>query len=120
MEVFGKWSNSRIDKVILARTIVVKFYPRIFLYKICIQEFYKREDLFRKFLATTFEISRLEEILLFLSFRDLFVKFYLCEKFTRQSLNPLASTTLFCFLIKQTETKITGSRCKSNGGGLYF
>lgn len=68
MEVFGKWSNSRIDKVILARTIVVKFYPRIFLYKICIQEFYKREDLFRKFLATMFEISRLEEILLFLPF----------------------------------------------------
>lgn len=99
----------------MARRIVVKFKKNIFQ-NLYTEEFQKNgEDLFGKFSATKYLDSRRGNPVI-PTFRDLFVKFYLCEKFSRKAkLEPPSHRPRF--LIKQTGSKITGSRCKSNGGG---
>lgn len=116
VEVFGKSFNSRIWKKLSRWHEELLLNLRRIFFKICIEKnFTNGEDLFGKFSATKYLDSRRGNPVI-PTFRDLFVKFYLCEKFSRKAkLEPPSHRPRF--LIKQTGSKITGSRCKSNGGG---
>lgn len=116
VEVFGKSFNSTIWKKLSRWHEELLLNLRRIFFKICIEKnFTNGEDLFGKFSATKYLDSRRGNPVI-PTFRDLFVKFYLCEKFSRKAkLEPPSHRPRF--LIKQTGSKITGSRCKSNGGG---
>lgn len=120
VEVFGKSFNSRIWKKLSRWHEELLLNLRRIFFKICIEKnFTNGEDLFGKFSATKYLDSRRGNPVI-PTFRDLFVKFYLCEKFSRKAkLEPPSHRPRF--LIKQRrEARSRGRDVNRTEVALYF